>query len=326
MSTPSSPAPRTPLANHRAQAAGAGLPPAADAAMPPATAAAPRQEPSPWRARNAQLLAAYAAERSIRHRNAVVRANLPLVWQAARRESLRSGHDFEDLSQVGCLGLIKAVEHYDSGRGASLSSAAMPWIIGAIRQHLRDRCQPLQGSRSLRELTARARTLQEARRAQQQPPLQEAELAAALGCSPARWREAQALQQALQLASLDQPVPQQDGGAGSLQELVMDPASGDNYRPALQAERRRLLWRGLRQLERHQRRLLLGRVLQGRTWRELGAPLGLSAKVAQRRCDALLAELRRQLSPAFCSDPVHTLEGGLEGGMAHTRQAGLRPA
>ena len=101
-----------------------------------------------WQERNSQLLAVYVRERSIDSRNAVVRANLPLVWQAARRESLRSGHSFDDLCQVGCLGLIKAVERFDLERGASLSSAAMPWIIGAIRQHLRDRCQPLHGSRT----------------------------------------------------------------------------------------------------------------------------------------------------------------------------------
>ena len=123
-----------------------------------------------WQERTSQLLAAYVRERSIDSRNAVVRANLPLIWQAARRESQRSGHSFEDLSQVGCLGLIKAVERFDLGRGASLSSAAMPWIIGAMRQHLRDRCQPLRASRTLHELTLRAHQLQQQRLQQQMPP------------------------------------------------------------------------------------------------------------------------------------------------------------
>jgi len=255
-----------------------------------------------WQQRNTQLLAAYARERSIDRRNAVVRANLPLVWQAARRESLRSGHSFEDLCQVGSLGLIKAVERFELGRGASLSSAAMPWIIGAIRQHLRDRCQPLHGSRNLHELTLRARTLQQQRLQQQRPPLSETELLAALGCSAARWQEAQGLQQALRLASLDQPQLLEDGERLPLQEQLLDPRSEEAYAGALRSERRRLLWRALRQLERAQRRLLLERVLLQRTWSELGAQLGISAKVTQRRFADLLEQLRRQLGPDVAGD------------------------
>ena len=57
--------------------------------------------------RNAALLAAYSQCRSIANRNAVVSANLPLVWQVARQEAQRSGHCFEDLVQEGCQGLIK---------------------------------------------------------------------------------------------------------------------------------------------------------------------------------------------------------------------------
>jgi len=255
-----------------------------------------------WQQRNGQLLAAYAQERSIDSRNAVVRANLPLVWQAARRESLRSGHSFDDLCQVGCLGLIKAVERFDLERGASLSSAAMPWIIGAIRQHLRDRCQPLHGSRNLHELTLRARTLQQQTLQQQRPPLSEAELLAALGCSTARWREAQGLQQALRLASLDQPQGLDGGESLTLQEQLLDPRSEESYAGAMRSERRRLLWRALRPLERAQRRLLLERVLLQRTWSELGAQLGISAKVTQRRFAELVEQLRRQLGPDLAGD------------------------
>ena len=61
--------------------------------------------------------------------------------------------------------------------------------------------------------------------------------------------------------------------------------------------------RGLKGLERSQRRLVLGRVLLQRSWRELGQPLGLSGKVSQRRCRQALEQLRAQL---------------LEGSAAHT--------
>jgi RNA polymerase sigma-B factor len=250
-----------------------------------------------WQERNARLLAAYGRERSIDRRNAVVQANLPLVWQAARKESQRSGHSFEDLSQVGCLGLIKAVEAFDPGRGAALSSAAMPWIVGAMRQYLRDRAPLLRGSRGLSELLARGRVVQQQRLERGLPELTAAELATSLGCSPERWREALGLQHTLRLASLDQPQSQPSGEGSCLGELVCDPSSGNSYDAVIRSERRRLLRRALWRLERDQRRLLLGRVLLQRTWRELGAPLGLSGKVAQRRCMALLDGLREQLRP-----------------------------
>ena len=259
------------------------------------TATAPT--PYRWQQRNAELLSAYARERSIERRNAVVQANVALVWQAARKESQRSGHSFEDLSQVGCLGLIKAVEAFDPGRGAALSSAAVPWIVGAMRQYLRDRGTLLRGSRCLSELLNRARALQQQRWAQGLPELTGAQLAHALGCSVERWQEAQALQQNLRLASLDQPQLAQGDGSVSLGELVRDPASSNPYGQAIRGERRRMLRRALQTLERDQRRLVLGRVLLQRTWRELGAPLGLSGKVAQRRFAALLDSLREQLRP-----------------------------
>ena len=77
------------------------------------------------------LLSRYLKQPTPEHRNAVVAANLPLVWKVARRESERSGHSFEDLAQEGVSGLIKAIEHFDPNRGNTLSTAAVPWIRGA---------------------------------------------------------------------------------------------------------------------------------------------------------------------------------------------------
>ena len=258
--------------------------------------------PSPWQERNRALLTAYAKERSPKNRNAVVQANLPLVWQAARREQQRTGHSFEDLSQVGCLGLIRAVEAFDNTRNTSLSTAALPWITGAIRQYLRDRCQPLRGSRTLRELSARARSLQQQRQQTQLPPFTQAQLVEALGCSTERWREAQGLELALRQASLEQPHLQADGTSLNLQEVLIDPRSVNPYAGAIRWQRRRVLRRVLLGLERQQRRLLLGRVLQGKAWAELGVPLGLSARVAQRRFSALLAGLRQQLGSDLAAE------------------------
>lgn len=73
----------------------------------------------------------------------------------------------------------------------------------------------------------------------------------------------------------------------------------ERYAGAIRWEQRRQLWRVLRRLERQQRRLLLARLLQQRTWRELGRLSGLSPKVMQRRGEQLLLELRQQLLPVL---------------------------
>jgi RNA polymerase sigma factor (sigma-70 family) len=255
-----------------------------------------------WQQRNAQLLTTYCADRSIENRNAVVNANLPLVWRTARHESRRSGHSFDDLCQVGYMGLIRAVESYQPERGSSLSSIAIPWISGHIRHYLRDRCQPLRCSRGLRELVARAARLQQQRRDAQLPPLKQAELVRALGCSTSTWEEARSLRHAQKPASLEQPQQQTDGELLRLQDLLIDPTAGDVYEAARRAERRRLLWVALRELDRNQRRLLLGRVLQQQPWSTLGETMGCSGRVSRRQFQELLDELRQRLGTTLGAD------------------------
>jgi RNA polymerase sigma factor (sigma-70 family) len=250
-------------------------------------------------ARNAALLAAYARSRSREDRNAVVRANLPLVWRVARQESQRSGHSFDDLCQEGCLGLIRAVERYEPCRGTTLSTAATPWIRGAMRHYLRDRTALISGSHHLLELHQRGTTLQRSRQQQGLVELGEPELASALGCSLERWQQAIARRRSLQLASLDQPQLELDGTSSPLVEQLPDPAPPEPYAGVIQQEQRRQLWQAIRHLKRQQRRLLLGRLLRQATWRELGQACGLSAKSAQRRGQQLLELMQQQLRPAL---------------------------
>jgi len=251
--------------------------------------------------RNAALMAAYQHCRSTTNRNALIHANLPLVWRVARQESQRSGHSFEDLSQEGCLGLIKAVERFDPGRGHSLSTAAVPWIRGAIRHYLRDRSHPISGSHHLLDLHRRGQALQHERQQQGLEPLPEAALAAALGCSLERWQLALARRRSLQLASLEQPQIDDEGELSCLMEQLSDTRASELYARVIGWEQRRHLWRVLRRLERRQRRLILGRLLQNLTWRQLAEGSGLSPKVVQRRGERLLLELRQQLMPLLTS-------------------------
>lgn len=262
---------------------------------------------SPIGSQNQAPLVAYALNRSREQRNLLVKTNLPLVKQLARRESQRTPVPMEDLEQSGCLGLIKALEAFDPSRSTALSSFAVPYIRGAIRQHLRDRCQPLRTSRGLRELHGRGQRLQLERQQRGLGALAEADLARLLGVSLGRWREACAAERALRVTSLDQPRPGFEGdGDGpaprrsqGLVDALADPAGVDPLEWACGLERRQRLHQLLGLLNPQERTLLLGRVLGNRSFNDLGLALGVSGKVAQRRHQALLTWLRPQLDPAL---------------------------
>ncbi len=251
--------------------------------------------------RNAELLARYQRCRSTTNRNAVIRANLPLVWRVARQEAKRSGHCFEDLTQEGYLGLIQAVERFEPGRGHTLSTAATPWIRGAIRHYLRDRCHGVSGSHHLLELHQRGQALQQQRQQQGLPRLDRNALARALGCTTDRWELAIARHRSLQLASLEQPHLDDEGTISPLSDLIADQRPQERYGQAIRWEQRRHIWRALRRLERKQRHLILGRLLQQLTWRELAQRNNLSPKVTQRHGERLMLELRQQLLPLLGS-------------------------
>lgn len=80
-------------------------------------------------------------------RRQLIERHLPLVRALARRYA--GEESLEELVQVGVIGLIKAVDNYDSTRGVALGAYAAPVIAGEIRHHLRDRCAPVRVPRRM---------------------------------------------------------------------------------------------------------------------------------------------------------------------------------
>ncbi|HET6153129.1 MAG TPA: RNA polymerase sigma factor SigF [Marmoricola sp.] len=84
-------------------------------------------------------------------RAALIELHLPLVEHCARR-FVHRGEPFEDLAQVGTIGLIKAVDRFDLERGVEFSTYATPTIIGEIKRHFRDKGWAVRVPRRLQEL------------------------------------------------------------------------------------------------------------------------------------------------------------------------------
>lgn len=229
-------------------------------------------------------------------RNALVEHNLGLVRLVAQRHSRRSGQPFDELVSAGALGLIRAVEAFDLGQRCTLSSFAVPYVQGAMLHDVRDHGQPLHTPRRLRELQQRARRLQEQRRGQGLAPLQASQLAAELGCSQAQLQEADAVQRALQVRSLDAPLASHEGGEAGclLDQLVAAGVPLDPDAVADPAQQRQCRWlhSQLARLTRLEQRLVEGRWLEGLSWNELALELRLTSHQARSRGNALLAWLQ----------------------------------
>lgn len=88
----------------------------------------------------------------------LVEENQGLVWNIARR-FLGRGYDKEDIYQIGCMGLIKAIRRFDADFNVQLSTYAVPYILGEIKKFLRDD-GPVKVSRSLKELNIKINELQ----------------------------------------------------------------------------------------------------------------------------------------------------------------------
>lgn len=109
----------------------------------------------------------------------LVGKNSGLVWSIVKRFSGR-GHSTEDLYQIGCIGLIKAIQRFDANYNAKLSTYAVPYIIGEIKRFIRDD-GPIKVSRSIKELAMKIIELQRENLNKTGKELQINELAKILG-------------------------------------------------------------------------------------------------------------------------------------------------
>ena len=102
-----------------------------------------------------------------------IRGNLRLVLSVIQRFGNR-GENPDDLFQVGCIGLIKAINNFDTSHGVKFSTYAVPMIIGEVRRYLRDN-NSIRVSRSLRDTAYKALSIRErmGREMQREPSISE---------------------------------------------------------------------------------------------------------------------------------------------------------
>ena len=121
-------------------------------------------------------------------RDELICENMGLVYACVNRFKGK-GVEYEDLCSAGCVGLIKAVDRFDEGRGCALSTYAVPVILGEIRLLFREGGS-VKLSRSLQELSRKAKSIAEAYSAENGRDIRITELAAKLGTDVYKAQEA----------------------------------------------------------------------------------------------------------------------------------------
>lgn len=124
-----------------------------------------------------------AGHNSTKLRNEVSIAYQGLVRKVAHSYTSQCPLPYEDLYQIGMLGLLKAADKFRPTAGVAFSSFAMPWISGEILHHLRDHGSTVKVPRRLREAHSKLKSIENKRELAKLPALSESELAAELGVS-----------------------------------------------------------------------------------------------------------------------------------------------
>ena len=205
-------------------------------------------------------------------REQMVEGNLRLVLSVVQKFSNR-GENPDDLFQVGCIGLMKAIANFDPDKQVRFSTYGVPMIIGEIRRFLRDN-NSLRVSRSLRDAAYRAMQSRETLEKQlgREPTMDE--IAAAAGLS--RREVTAALESVVEPLSLDEPVYTDGGDAMYVIDQVRDPDSEESWISGLQFRDT------VAALSPREKRIMELRYLRGKTQMEVAQEIGISQAQVSR--------------------------------------------
>jgi RNA polymerase sigma-B factor len=220
-------------------------------------------------------------------REQLVHEHLALVEYLARRFTGR-GEPLDDLVQVATIGLMKAIDRFDTERGVEFSTYATPTIVGEIKRHFRDKGWAVRVPRRLQELKlALTRATADLSQSLGRSPTV-AELAGHLALSEEEVLEGLESAHAYSTVSLDSPEGDDEGAAvadtlGSVDAALESVEHRASLKPLLEA------------LPPREKRILLLRFFGGMTQSQIAAELGISQMHVSRLLARTLAQLREGL-------------------------------
>ena len=257
---------------------------AASAAEEPPTSETPAQQ---VRLDDEALLLRYHGEGDLEAREEVVIRFMPLARQLAGRYK-HAGEPQEDLVQVACVGLLKAVDRYDPDRGGNFARYAVPTMLGELKRHFRDKGWSVHVPRATQELVLKVGDALGTLPAKLGHSPRPRDVAAALGATVEEVLEAMEAATAYEASSLDAPRPGGDDGEWTYLDTL---ASADGGYERVEIEE--TLRGALEALPARERLILALRFEHDLTQAEIAERVGVSqmhvSRLLRRSLDRLSA-------------------------------------
>ncbi len=220
-------------------------------------------------------------------REELINGNLRLVLSVIQRFNNR-GEFVDDLFQVGCIGLMKAIDNFDLSQNVKFSTYAVPMIIGEIRRYLRDN-NPLRVSRSLRDIAYKALQVRDALISRNGKEPTVSEIADELKLP--REEVVFALDAIQEPISLFEPIYHDGGDPIFVMDQISDEKSLDS-----QWLEGISIREALDKLNDRERLILNMRFFEGRTQMEVAEEIGISQAQVSRLEKTALKHMRRYIS------------------------------
>jgi RNA polymerase sigma-B factor len=232
-----------------------------------------------------ELLIRYHELGDIAAREELVERFLPLARDLALRYTY-TDEPFDDLLQVASLGLIKAIDRFEPGRGSKFTSYAAPTILGELKRHFRDKGWSLHVPRDLQERSLAVNRATEllSKELGRSPKVRE--VAEHLGCSAEQVLEAQEAAASYEAASLDAPAARDDDESASLVDLLGREDSAYEL-----VEEREAIAKNWKELPDTERQVLELRFMHDLNQREIGERIGYSQMHVSRLLRRALTRL-----------------------------------
>lgn len=226
-------------------------------------------------------------------RQKLIDGNLRLVLSIIQRFGNKR-EDVDDLFQVGCIGLIKAVDNFDVNLDVKFSTYAVPMIIGELRRYLRDN-NTIRVSRSMRDLAYKALQARDilAKKTQSEPTLDEIQkYLEENGTEVEKDKLVCALEGIVEPVSIYEPVFNDGGNGESL--YILDQISDKNSNDELWLESIALN-EAMRSLGDRERKIVSMRFFGGKTQMEIAEEIGISQAQVSRLEKCALEKIKKQM-------------------------------
>lgn len=221
-------------------------------------------------------------------REKLISGNLRLVLSVIQRFMGRN-ENADDLFQVGCIGLIKAIDNFDlDAHNVRFSTYGVPMIIGEIRRHLRD-ASSIRVSRSLRDTAYRVLQAKEKYINENGKDPTEDELAQALEIK--REDVVFALEAIADTLSLNEPIYSDNGDHVSIMDQVCDTQDTDEHWLEKIA-----LNDAMKHLDQREKRILAMRYMEGKTQMEVAGEIGISQAQVSRLEKNAISKIKKEVS------------------------------